>query len=415
MNKKFVKPNLYTDSICEKIYSMLVILIWCRHSVLPFFRATLLPFGKVFADLLIPSVFVAFIIFSLPALVKRLQLTDLLLYFSVFTLFLLHYCIFPDNRSVLLQKAPSFLFLCLTYYFIGVKLDIRQLGRWIYIASMVSIWVQVVYALFFTKMSDSTAGAGDMNLAYIMLPHICWVICNIFEKPSALNIVTAVVGCIFLFSLGSRGPMLCLLILLILYLLIFKKFKHPLLARTIIIVAAVLAVVLFAPILDLFAVISAKFGLSTRIFTRISENTFFVSVGRDRIRETLIEGLTAHPGIGLGICADRVNAGTYAHNLWLELCYDFGYPLGCTLFLLMAAFIIRGIKCSQPGPERAFILTMLCASFLKLFLSGSYLEEPGLYLLLGVCVGAARRYRTFPPDPSLMNPDRPNLRQRAAV
>lgn len=390
MKKNLVKLKTGYASIYEQSFYHLCLLIWCRASLLPFLRAVFL-FNRQFADFVIPGIFTVVLSLSLPYIVQRLRIADILFYLSVLAVFLIHYCLFPDNQQTIFQIAPTFLFTVVPYYFIGANMDIHKSSRRLYQISLLSIWIQVIYHIFFKKMSTFYAGAGDMNLAYVMLPHICWVFCYTFEYPSALNIITSIVGCIFLFALGSRGPMLCLLLLIMLYLLIFKQFKRPVFARTIIVLATIVCIILFIPLVNLFAKISEDLNLSTRIFTRITEKSFFVSVGRDNIRELIFENLAVRPSVGFGLFGDRVLLdGRYAHNIWLELCYDFGYLIGTSLLLAILFVFYIGMKRSRTGAERAFVLLLFCSCFMKLFLSGSFLNETGLFLLLGICVGAIR-------------------------
>lgn len=378
-------------SIYENSYILLVLLFWCRDSILPLFRAVLLEIFEPGADLLIPLLFSVAVVFALPYMIRKLRAMDLLFFILVVAAYLLHYFIFPDNQYFLLYYAFTFLGTCVPLYFVGLGLDVPDLRRKLHIASLISVWVNLVYYLFVRTTSNRAVTYGDMNAAYNMLPHVCWIACNMFERPKALNICSLAAGSFLLFSMGSRGPVLCLLALICLYLLFFKKYKRPTVSRTIIILLFIIFAVFFTPAVKWLSELSKDIGLSTRIFERITENTFFSSQDRNYIRESLIASLSERPLIGYGFAGDRVLLNKYAHNLWLELCVTFGYPLGCILFFAVVCVILMGFLKASSGEERAFMLTLTCSCMFKLMVSGSFLDENGLFLLLGICVASIRR------------------------
>ena len=340
---------------------------------------------------MIPLLFCFALVFALPIIVRRMKAADLVFFSTIAIVYFIDYFLFPDNQGYLFSNAFRFLGTCVTLFFVGICLDVPQVSKKLYIASLISMWVNLVYFIFVRRTSYKAVAYGDMDAAYHLLPHICWIACNMFERPHAFNIISFAVGSFLLFSMGSRGPMLCLLALIVLYLVFFKKFKHPLRANTIILIVAIILVLTFFPIVKWLTEVSKDIGLSTRVFERISENTFFVSGGRDDIRNSLMTNLAERPAIGFGIGGDRALLGRYAHNIWLELCVSFGYPLGTLLVIVLAVVLLRGIIKGSPGEERAFVLTLICSSVLKLMMSGSFLDEEGLYLLIGLCISIARK------------------------
>ena len=414
MNNQTVKPNIPVESIYEKAYFALVLLLWCESSILPFCRALLLPLGSRIADLFIPSLIIVTVTSSLPYLIRSIRGTDLIFYFFAALLFLLQYFLFPNNQSYIRSNAASVLLTCFPLLLVGVGLDIEKIGKKMYFASVLSVWLQTIYILFFKRITANTVNDGSMNLSYAMLPHVCWVMCSCFDRPSAINIITAALGGIMLFSLGTRGSMLCLLIFVAAYLFLFKKYKYPWYTKSFVILTFVLAVVFFYPILNLFGSISEKLGLSTRLLSRVSENTFFVSLGRDNIRTALLESLASRPMVGYGLYADRITAGSYSHNILLELCYSFGYPIGCFLFVGLAVLLFKTLKRCRRGAEQAFVLVLICSFFVKLFLSGSFLSEKGLYLLIGMCAGVIHRGGMLPLLPDMQGSQVPSFSEKTA-
>ena len=83
--------------------------------------------------------------------------------------------------------------------------------------------------------------------------------------------------------------------------------------------------------------------------------------------------------------------GIYAHNLLIELWVEFGLIIGTVLLLSLVITLWRAYINSNSEVEKGIIITMLCASFFKMFLSGSYIDEGPIFLLIGLCVGVIRK------------------------
>ena len=134
-----------------------------------------------------------------------------------------------------------------------------------------------------------------------------------------------------------------------------------------------------------------KFGLSIRIFDKLLSGTQLGSSGRDHLTEQLLVSIREHSLLGTGLCSDRMIIGIYAHNLLIELWVEFGLIIGTVLLLALVITLWRGYINSSSKVEKGMIITMLCASFFKMFLSGSYIDEGPLFLLVGLCVGVIRK------------------------
>ena len=132
-----------------------------------------------------------------------------------------------------------------------------------------------------------------------------------------------------------------------------------------------------------------RLGLSIRIFDKLLSGEFAVSTGRDAIRETLLDAIARNPFLGYGLCSDRVLAGHYAHSLALELWVEFGVIFGTAILIALTVALWRGYR-KADGEIKPLILLLTFSSFFKLFLSGSYLNERFLLLLLGLCVCSIR-------------------------
>lgn len=164
------------------------------------------------------------------------------------------------------------------------------------------------------------------------------------------------------------------------------------LVYTSIITAGGVLFLFFDRLLILLYNISLKLGLSIRIFAKFFEGDFFVSSSRNRIIEVLFEKISEKPVLGYGIAGDRTLVGGYSHNLAVELWVSFGIIIGTILLGVLFFICIKAlIKSRKNNVDNMAILLLICCGLINLFLSGSYLSAPYLFLLIGLCISVIRK------------------------
>ena len=127
--------------------------------------------------------------------------------------------------------------------------------------------------------------------------------------------------------------------------------------------------------------------MSTRITDFYFESSLDVSVGRDNIQDTLQDLLRNDNYFwGHGILSSYNYVDTYPHNLYLELVFSFGYIPGILLLLLLTTMFIVAYRKFSNTDIRSFLCVLMCASVIKLFMSGTFLDEYLLFFLIGFCV-----------------------------
>lgn len=134
-----------------------------------------------------------------------------------------------------------------------------------------------------------------------------------------------------------------------------------------------------------------KLGLSIRIFDKLLGGTQLGSSGRDILTERLLASVNEHFLFGTGLCSDRMMVGIYAHNISIELWVSFGLILGTVILMVLFGVFFRGYFCSKSIIDKGFLAMLMCSSFFKLFLSGTFMDERLLFILIGACVGVLRK------------------------
>lgn len=193
--------------------------------------------------------------------------------------------------------------------------------------------------------------------------------------------IIGIIGLLFIFFTGARGPIISLLLTFIFYFL-FSNFSRS--KKTLILTILVLGIIVLWVNLDhTLSYLDNLFyniGLQSRNLSLYFEDELTNDSGRAEIQNSLINKMTL---FGHGIFGDRVVTG-YAHNLFIEIFFQWGILLGSVLSVIILYIIYRGMK-TNSNYLQFLIIVFLSTGFFKLQFSGSYLTEINFYLLIAFC------------------------------
>lgn len=395
MNKSSLTKSHLNNDFC---YELFLLFLWGKSILVGYARAlwTHLPEVWGLADFMVSLVFCTLLFFSLRTFMQRLWARDILFFCFSLLIYVAYYWIFPLNQSYYKMYAPTFAEKALPMFLIGASIipqKSHRLFQEMYWVSICTILAFTFYRIILNPMASGAQADGDMYAAYLFLPHLCVVMGNAMKKPNPLNISIAALGSFVLVSLGTRGTVVCLLAFIVLMLMLFQKNKHPILIASLFVVIAVLLV--FGGLLDWLYDFAESNGLSLRVLDKLKSGNFSQSSGRAVIAERVLEYIFLYPLTGLGIYSDRrVAGGQYAHNIVLELMIDFGVIAGLILFICLVVLIAKATFVARRYENNdgavIILLAYICSGFLKVFLSGSYLNEDTLFFLIGYCVAILR-------------------------
>lgn len=374
-------------------FTVLLGLIWANSTLVKYLKAILIriPYVADIREYVVSFIFLVAIVLSLSYIAKRIKPNLILIYFAVVTIYLLNYFLFPNNQAALEDNLVPFLFKSLPLVFIGVSIDLKRHYQVLYYLSIISIYCRFIHLL----LDPVNMIYGDMQSSYQLLPHVCMVIAGTLEKADIKNTIASVLGVVTIFSYGSRGPILCICALVILYMMVYKKVHMHIWLYIFFVISIVCTTFFYEDILNLLSIFIQRIGMSTRVIDMILYGEIFNSTGRNAIQNTLFEALKLN-WLGYGIAGDRAIAGTYAHNLLLELWVSYGIILGSIVFLFpitIAVKVLIQIR-NTTVLEDNIVLVLIASSFVKLFLSGTYLNESFLFLLIGIVLMEHRKNST---------------------
>ena len=126
------------------------------------------------------------------------------------------------------------------------------------------------YELLYAQSASYTGDTSEYNmgLAYDILPHVLMVSWWALKKLGIFNIVSMLLGLLLLLSLGTRGPVICAIVFIAVYLLFIRPSKYQKTMRIITISLAVFAISFLDQFMMFMQMLTIQLGMSTRIFDK---------------------------------------------------------------------------------------------------------------------------------------------------
>lgn len=337
------------------------------------------------------------ILLSLPRLWKRIKTSDHIFVFACLIFYLLNIQLFPQNADVLVNRLFSFSLLTLPYYYIGVTLDIKRFYKFFYYISVVAVFMCAFYELLYAQSASYTGDVDtseyNMELAYSILPHVLMVSWRALKSFVILNIAPMLLGLMLLLSFGTRGPVICAIVFIAIYLLFIRPSKYQKTMRIITVACAVYAMSFLDQFMTFMQLMTFQLGMSTRIFDKYFEGELEDSSGRDYIRETLLRELSIDNSLfGHGVLGSYPYVNTYPHNIVLEFLFSFGWVWGIAILFCIVYIIAKMlINTHQCEINVTFGIILVIASILKLCFSSTFVDDALFFMLLGYCVNSSRK------------------------
>lgn len=329
----------------------------------------------------------------------RFRLSDLLFFLICVCSFLSCYVFFPSNKQYLDEYLVSFLFTA-SMLFVGLLFDINTMERPLYLVSVITILFQSFYSLVYQQSTIGsydeivTEGYNGMYYAYVMLPHVLFVLYYLMKRFSILRLVISLSGVFLLVSYGSRGPVLCVFSFVALYIaFVMNNIKRKWTVYFLLSVIAILLYVYVDVILDGMQYVIGSLGMRTKIVDMLLEGTITDDSGRSNLLSILWPHIVNGPLTGHGFCGSWPIIGIYPHNLLYDFLITFGLIPGGLLFILLVIVIISGYRACQSNSEKGLWLLFFVTGFIHLFFSDSFINTSSFFLLIGYSVAMKRKNR----------------------
>lgn len=384
-------------SFSKQPFNLLCMIAW-GYVLLGYWRGinNKLPLFKDFTDELEWLIVLVPLVLSIRPISYRLKLNDVFVTVGCVFVYLLNFIIFPENSKALEQHLFQFVVLTLPYYMYGIILDVDKFLKPLFYVSLTSIIITIFYQLIYLQggggSSDIDTTQYNMFLAYNMLQHVLLVSWITLKERKLWQWPFMVLGILLLLSLGTRGPILCLIVFIITYVMFFTHMRYKNIIRIIVVSMALVAFSFLEQIALFFQSLMIQYGMSTRIFDKFLAEDIGASSGRDYIQMKLYHELCCDTnGLGFGLLGSYKYVGTYPHNMFLEFFFSFGWVIGTILLILLFVLIIRSfIACRNSRNHVVFLLLLVCGSIIKLQLTGTFLDDALFFMLIGYCINILR-------------------------
>ena len=220
----------------EGKWHFILLLLVLSPFFLPLTRAVLIRIGL--RDI---TAFSDYIFWSIALLVcaKRciysIRWSDIFLIGGFVSFFYVSPTLYPQSAPYCMEHGDYLIFSCVPLYFIGLIIKINQDSNKMVWISRITILINYIY-LFTSSMITSYEGSSDdeynMVMSYRALLPALIIIWNTIEKRILWDYILMVLSVFLILSLGTRGPLICLITFIIGYLLFFRNYKYNIIVKT---------------------------------------------------------------------------------------------------------------------------------------------------------------------------------------
>lgn len=387
-------------TVSEKWFVVLFILVWTKQTVFLYVEQVVkrLPLFYIIAEYIYPIAIGFSLLFAFPYMLKKIKSNDIILYCIGLISILLSYFCFPNAKTYIEEEALRIFFVTIVY-FIGVCVDFKSVKTSIYWASLLGIFIAILYRIYWTLLGRGVI-YDAMGEAYNLLPSTLYVGYYALNKKKLIHWLAVVPGILLLFFYGTRGPILCMLVFFVgaVFVLVKNKktTKNFILALFILILIMILlfSTGLMTNLMIELSALAKEWGVSSRIFDYYLNESLMDDSGRSFLSGLVKESIIDKPIFGCGIMGDRyILDGSYVHNIFLEIWCQFGVILGSGILISLFVVLLKPLFLRIDVENKLFIFMFISMVIPKLMLTGSYLHESNLFFLLGMCISLIRQKR----------------------
>ena len=374
--------------------SELMVKNWGLFSPTAFFYITLYVLSLVAVFLLLfkkTSLFLIFVFLSLLAVLNTYLFGNFKFAFT-------------EWNDLPYNPIYKFVFLCLPYLFLPVFIKSPlKLLKILFVYSLINTLI----ALFtFVSFLSKSIQYEYMSFSYNMLFSSTFVFyySTVHLKKRIVPLLVSIMSFAVIALAGSRGALICLLTYLLFFFLFIKNKKNSVKKSITIILIILLFGIVFFNIQSIASFLSDILGkeeFTSRVLDRIGNDSFFTDKNRSLLYKTVLQSILDKPIFGNGLFGDRKIVfynlpeypdGTYTHNILLEFFCEFGLIVGLISLLVVAFYFCGFLKRNRNNVYFDFALALFSCEFIRLLFTGSFLESPAFFFMIGLVFFEAPTY-----------------------
>ena len=348
-------------------------------------------------QLLFKTVVGIIFLYTLPTVLKRKKVEFIVVYFVAIFILLIHYLLFQENQEYMIKLIFPLFFMCLPVFIYTLSIKNWSIFKKVMKKASLIIFLFGFLSGILIPLNNEFANDYSMALSYYMLLPTILFLDELLDRFSLKALFITCFSLIIILAFGSRGPILCSGVFIILKLIrpVSKLNFHKVMIYICSFLVAIFTILYSEKILLAIDDFLSKFNIDSRNISLFLNDYLHLS-GRDRIYEKILSEIVQHPILGIGIAGDRrVADGNYAHNIILEVFLNFGVIIG---LILVIAFIMWLLKLLFVKEMNVYNMIIIWVSFgfVSLLVSGSYLIDVNFWTLLGLMISQLTMNRGNP-------------------
>lgn len=336
-------------------------------------------------DYITRGILIIFLVFCIVPIIRRGLIGAIIVELALIGLFSYTLVsggiVFSENSSIIVNSVTVFMPMAICVFLIRDK---QILLNRLYYLSWPSQFLLIAVLLSMNNVSYSMIGG------YSLVFQLLIVFDRFLLNHKWYDLIMVIIDAFFIAVFGSRGPILCIGAMILLYLLFSHKLS--LVKKTLIIVAVVLGIVILYSninnIVNSFVSLLRIAGFQSRSVRLLSQNLFNQDSGRSALYSYYIQMVSNRPVFGFGLAGGWLSAGEYPHHLFIEFLVSFGIVFGLIACVIVVALMFRAILSKDEIIQRlSIILVSYC---ICLFLSDSFVLCPIFYMMVAVGLSSLR-------------------------
>jgi len=356
------------------------------------------PVGFIWDTVFVLAALSIIILISIPSLLKRFTIDMLFIFLGLLILFFISILINSNYFEQFKQMGlVLFIYTFPFYLFARAIRNFEIIHKYFKTTSIIIILSSfIVYILYISNKSFSLE---RMSYSYSILPSIIYIIYLYIKERKILYFFLSFIGVVIIFLGGSRGPLLCIVGFILIYSIInFKKYYKSIISwGSVVAVIVYLYSKYYIEILNYLYSILKPLQVGSRTLSLLLMNDIMNPAGRDIIYNQIWKVILNNP-FGVGMWGDRFRMYlynqnfTYSHNIFLELLTEYGIIFGSLIIIALIIIILKSLGKNIPSLQKDFICIFISLGLIPLLISGSYLQEPSFFIMLGFSINAISNY-----------------------
>jgi len=390
-----------TDIQSNIAFMLLILVAFCQKSLFQYIPVIIskIPIISPLSELFFPFIYIILVLLAYnPTRFKWLKSGDLLLIITIFIAIFITFILYPNNIRYIVSAFKEDLSLCIPFFLLGICFvaDEKTLNT-LAIGSGIAIIVNALYVIYY-QSTGRQVSTDSMYWSYILLPNTMIVFNYALNSRKILAWLCFIIGLIYAFAMGTRGPIIILVVYILAAFWIHSK-KSKIYKTVLFLIFGGAAYFFYSSqlyngLLLIFKNFMVSNNLSTRIIDYLLSNEMVSYLsGRDEIYSVLIKKLLERPFFGYGIYGEWQFGFYSAHNMYLEVLLHFGIFIGIAILITLMIIFIYCLKISETKISREWIMLWGCFIFVQGMFGGSYLSF-SVFFLLGFCLKEIRIFKS---------------------